>query len=153
MTASRVQNHQLAELYEQDFCQWAEEMAQRLREGHFDVLDVEHLIEEIEDMSWSQKRLLLRNLRIVLLHLLKYQYQPERRSPSWLSSITEHRIRIAEALEDSPSLRTYLLENVEKSYQRARTQAAIETELPPKTFPDTSPFSIEDVFNEEWLPD
>lgn len=153
MTSSQAQNHQLAELYEQDFCQWADVIAQRLREGRFDALDVEHLIEEIEDMSWSQKRVLLRNLRIVLLHLLKYRYQPEQRSQSWRSSIIEHRIRIAEAFEDSPSLQAYLLENVEKSYQRARTQAAMETELPLKTFPDATPFSIENVLNEEWLPD
>ena len=153
MTSSQAQNHQLAELYEQDFCQWADAIAQRLREGRFDALDVEHLIEEIEDMSWSQKRVLLRNLRIVLLHLLKYRYQPEQRSQSWRSSIIEHRIRMTELFEDSPSLRAYLLESFEKSYQKARKQATVETELPLKTFPDISPFSVEDVLNEDWLPD
>jgi hypothetical protein len=153
MTPAQVRQAQLSELYEQDFCQWAEQMAQLLREGNFAELDLDNLIEEVEDMSSSQKRALLSNLRVLLMHLLKYRYQPEKRSPSWRNSIIEHRLRIQEAFEDSPSLKPHFLENFDKVYQKARKQAALETELPIQTFPDDCPFAWELVLDDDWMPE
>jgi len=151
MTLSRSQT-ETSKLYDRDFCLWAEEMAKLLREGKFTEIDLEHLIEEVEDMSGSQKRALLSNLRVLLMHLLKYKYQPEKRSKSWRSTIIEHRIRLEEAFEESPSLKEYFPEIFDKAYQKAKKQAAQETELPLNTFPDESPFTPEQTLDEDFLP-
>jgi hypothetical protein len=153
MASTQVPKSQLAELYQQDFCLWAEQTAQRLKEGNFSVLDLASLIEEVEDISGSQKQALLSNLRVLLMHLLKHQYQPDKRSPSWCSTIIEHRLGLANAFEESPSLKTYFLENFDKTYQKARMQAALETELPLATFPQHCPFNADLVLNLDWLPD
>ena len=153
MTPAQVQQNQLKELYESDFCLWAEHMAQLLRQGKFAQLDLNNLIEEVEDMSGSQKRALLSNLRVLLLHLLKYKYQPNKRTQSWRSSIIEHRLHIQEAFEESPSLKPYFLENFDKAYQKARKQASLETELPIQTFPQECPFPMESVLADEWMPE
>ena len=153
MTPAQVQQNQLKELYERDFCRWAEQMARLLREGKFVELDLDNLIEEVEDMSGSQKRALLSNLRVLLLHLLKYKYQPTKRTQSWRSSIIEHRLRIQENFEESPSLKLYFSENFDKAYQKIRKQAALETELPIQTFPQECPFPKESVLADEWMPE
>ncbi|PZO43979.1 MAG: DUF29 domain-containing protein [Shackletoniella antarctica] len=153
MTSSPTVPDGLAELYEQDFCLWAEATALLLKDGRFSALDLAHLIEEIEDMSGSQKRAVFSNLRVLLLHLLKYKYQADKRSQSWLSTIVEHRLRIEDDLDASPSLKAYLRGNVPKAYQKARKQAAIETGLPMDTFPKQCPFTQADVVNLDWLPD
>ncbi|MBE9111491.1 DUF29 domain-containing protein [Nodosilinea sp. LEGE 07298] len=153
MTTSSASTAKLSELYEQDFCLWAEEIALLLKTGHFSALDLAHLIDEVEDMSSSQKRALLSNLRVLLLHLLKYHYQPEKRSSSWLSTIVEHRLRLEDDLEESPSLKVYCQENFPRAYQKARRQAAVETGLSLATFPEQCPFAQEDVLNTVWLPE
>jgi hypothetical protein len=151
MTPAQVQQNQLKELYESDFCLWAEHMAQLLRQGKFAQLDLDNLIEEVEDMSGSQKRALLSNLRVLPLHLLRYKFQPNKRTQSWRSSIIEHRLCIQEAFEESPSLKPYFLENFDKAYQKARKQASLETELPIQTFPQECPFPMESVLADEWM--
>jgi inactivated superfamily I helicase len=153
VASTQVPKSQLAELYQQDYCLWAEQTAQRLKEGDFSVLDLASLIEEVEGMSGSQKRALLSNLRVLLMHLLKYQYQPEQRLPSWRSTIIEHRLRLADAFEESPSLKAYFLDNFDKTYQKTRKQAALETELLLATFPQHYPFSADLVLNLDWLPE
>ncbi|MEM6839327.1 MAG: DUF29 domain-containing protein [Cyanobacteria bacterium P01_C01_bin.120] len=153
MASPQVPQTQLSELYQRDFCQWAEKMAALLRTGDFAQLDLDNLIEEVEDLSGSQKRGLLSNLRVLLMHLLKYQYQPDKRSPSWRSSIIEHRLRLQELLEESPSLKAFLAENFDKAYQKARKQAALETDLPIQIFPQVCLFSQMDVLHEDWLPE
>jgi hypothetical protein len=152
MTVSQSET-QTFNLYDRDFCLWAEETAKLLREGKLSEIDLEHLIEEVEDMSGSQKRALLSNLRVLLMHLLKYKYQPEKRSKSWRSTIIEHRIRLEEAFEESPSLKEYFAEIFDKAYQKARKQAAQETELPLNIFPSKSPFTPEQTLDEDFLPE
>ncbi|MFB2967973.1 DUF29 domain-containing protein [Aerosakkonema sp. BLCC-F183] len=152
MTVSQPEN-QTANLYDRDFCLWAEETAKLLQAGKFGQIDLEHLIEEVEDMSGSQKRALLSNLRVLLMHLLKYKYQSEKRSKSWRHTIVEHRIRLEDAFEESPSLREYCLEIFDKAYQKARKQAAEETELPLDTFPRESPFTPAQILDEDFFPD
>ena len=94
-------------LYDTDFYLWIKTTAQLLEEEQFSEIDLANLIEEIKDMGKQQKTSLKSNLIIVLMHLLKYKYQREKRSRSWLLTIFEHRRRIKEALEDSPSLNNY----------------------------------------------
>jgi len=152
MTVSQSET-QTSKLYDRDFCLWAEKTAKLLREGKFSELDMENLIEEVEDMSKRYKDALKSNLRILLMHLLKYKYQPTKRSQSWLSTIREHRTRLEEAFEDSPSLKPYFKEVFDKCYQKASKLAADETNLPLETFPSESPFTPDECLDEYFLPE
>jgi hypothetical protein len=140
-------------LYERDFNLWVEEQVRLLRAGRLQQLDVVHLIDEIEDLGIHEKKAVQSNLVIVLKHLLKYQYQPRRRSRSWLSSIAEHRRRLRNDLATSPSLRPYARECFEQCYQDGRHQALIETNLSPGELPEAPPYSLEQALDPEFLPD
>jgi hypothetical protein len=140
-------------LYERDFCLWVEEQVRLLKEGRLQQLDVLNLIDEIEDLGIHEKKAVQSNLVVVLKHLLKYQYQPRRRSRSWLSSIDEHRRRLRNDFAISPSLRPYAREQFEKCYQDGRRQALIETGLAPDALPIAPPYSLEQTLDPEFLPD
>ena len=141
------------QLYEQDFCLWIETTANLLKEGQFSQVDIENLVEEIETMGRSEKNALKSNLIIVFLHLLKWQYQPNKRSRSWKSSIFEHRRRLSEAFKNSPSLKPFFANIFAESYQYGRKQASIETGLSLAALPKESPFTIEEILDEDFLPD
>lgn len=135
-----------------DFNTWTDQTAQLLRAGRWAEVDIEHLIEEIEDLGKRDRWAITSQLIRLLLHLLKWQYQPERRTDSWLDSITDARIQIELALEDSPSLNNYLAEQVETSYQKALRQAVRQTSLDMVRFPQSCPYLLEQVLDESWLP-
>ncbi|MFN6571327.1 DUF29 domain-containing protein [Dendronalium sp. ChiSLP03b] len=139
--------------YQADFNLWIKHTAQLLRSHHWQEIDLEHLIEEVEDLGKSEKRGIASQLTRLLLHLLKWQYQPQRRSDSWLDSITDARTQIELTIQDSPSLKNYPTEQLEESYQRARRQAAKQTELQISVFPEDCPYSLELVLDEDWLPE
>ena len=138
--------------YETDFYQWTQQQADLLRQGALSALDIENLIEEIESMGKRDRRAIGSYLRNVIMHLLKWQYQPQRRGTSWRSSIYNGRDQIEELLEENPSLRAQLGVIVEKSYPNARRLAANETGLPLSTFPDVCPFTVEQITG-DWWPD
>ena len=140
-------------LYEQDFCLWLENTAQLLKNGRLSELDIPNLIEEIEAMGRSEKRAVYSNLKVLLQHLLKYRYQPEKRSKSWKATIREHRQRIKRLFKDSPSLKNYFREIITESYQDASKLAADETGLAVDTFPVELPFTVEEILDAEYLPD
>lgn len=127
--------------YDEDFCRWAEAQAALLRAGRFDDLDIENLAEEIDLMSGRDRDAIESNLVVLLKHLLKYRYQPERRSGSWTSRIIEHRRRVISAMDNSPSLRRHLVDRYQPCYRSAREQAAAETGLPLSSLPK-DPISI-----------
>lgn len=135
----------LQQLYQSDYYQWLMKTADQLRYHQFNSLDWENLLAEIEDMGRSEKRSLRSNLRILLMHLLKRNYQPEKATRSWDLTIVEHRKRIEDTLQDSPSLKPYLNEIFEKCYQDAVDLAAAETGLSPETFPNECPFTLEAI--------
>jgi Domain of unknown function DUF29 len=139
-------------LYETDYLQWLETTVDRLRNQNYAAVDWENLIEEIEDMGRSERRRLESNLIIVLLHLLKWQYQPTHRSGSWESSIIEHRRRIRKAIKESPSLQPYLKTILEECYTEAVKQARAETSLPVTIFPAECPYDLTAVMDDEFLP-
>ena len=126
-------------LYEQDFYAWIEEQVGALRSGQTHRLDMENLAEEMEDMGRSQRRAVKSALIIVLSHLLKYRYQPDRRTNSWRATIREHRRRVRDELADSPSLRPYSERILDDCYQDAREAAADESGLPIAAFPAVCP--------------
>jgi hypothetical protein len=141
-------------LYEQDYYLWLEATANLLREGQLSALDVANLLEEIEDMGRSEKRAVYSNLKILLMHLLKYRYQSGKRSNSWLVTIVEHRQRLKKALKESPSLQSYFNEIFnDECYQDARELAAAETGLAIDVFPVEPPFSLDETLNSNYLPD
>ncbi len=141
-----------ANLYDRDYYLWLSHTANLIKEGKFDEVDAANLIEEIEDMGRSEKKAVKSNLIVVLLHLLKYKYQPEKRTNSWKASIREHRRRLRDDFRVSPSLKRYMTEVFDECYQDGREQAADETGLPLDTFPTESPFTPDLVLNPDYLP-
>lgn len=140
-------------LYDIDYWQWIEKTVEQLRNRDYTNVDWQNLIEEIEDMGRSEKRSLESNLIVVLLHLLKWQYQSDRRSGSWEASIIEHRRRINKALKESPSVKPYLEEILAECYAEALKQAKAETGLPLETFPTNCPYELTEIRDDEFLPE
>jgi hypothetical protein len=116
-------------------------------------IDVENLIEEVEDWGKSERRSITSQLTRLLLHLLKWHYQPQRRSDSWLDSMTDTRMQIALSIKDSPSLQSYPAEQLEACYQLARCYAAKQTGRSSSLFPSACPYPLAQVLDEDWLPE
>lgn len=142
----------VAKLYDKDLFAWANINAQLLREKRFDQLDMTNLIEEIEDMAKSEQRSMYSHLLNLLMHLLKWEFQPQFQGNSWRASIRNARKAIKELIEDSPSLRTAPAEQLAKKYADARDLAADETGIDVKAFPVVCPYTIAQVLDENWLP-
>ena len=140
-----IQAQAPATTYEADFYTWTQEQGARLRAGRLDSLDRENLAEEIESLGRSQFHTLTSALRIVLMHMLKFDHQPSRRTRSWAISIASHRKNAADELKDSPGLKSRLGEAIDRAYRRARFEAADETGLPLKRFPETCPYTLNDI--------
>ena len=140
------------ETYLTDFNSWIDQTTQLLRDRRWHEIDVAHLIEEIQDLGKSEQRAIASQLTRLLLHLLKWQYQLQRRSDSWLDSITDARTQIELAIEDSPSLKNYPAVQLSESYKRARRQAVKQTNLQTSTFPEECPYTLAQVLDEDWLP-
>jgi Domain of unknown function DUF29 len=139
-------------LYDNDVYAWANHSAQMLKEGRFDELDIAHLVEEIEDMAKSEQRSLHSYFKLLLMHLLKWQFQPQFRSNSWESSIVNARVEIEQLIKDSPSLRPTLDAVNQDAYAGARKVAAVETKLAIQTFPANNPYALAHVLDDSWLP-
>jgi len=138
--------------YETDFYQWTQQQADLLRQGQFNRvdLDLENIAEEIESMGRGQTHSLGSYLHNVIMHLLKWRYQPERRGTSWRLSIFNGRHQIQRLLKDSPSLNPKVLTLIADEYRQARQIAALETGLPLTTFPDQCPFTVEQITGDYW---
>ena len=139
--------------YHQDFHAWTQQQAQLLRQGQMTAADWEHIAEEIETLGVSERRELESRLRILLLHLLKWQYQPMARSSSWIGSIDEQRDQLDTLLRQSPSLRRLVPDYLSEVYPKARRGAARETDLTQTVFPDCCPYTEEQVLDAEFWPD
>jgi hypothetical protein len=139
--------------YEEDLYAWSLEQIALLRARRADRLDWDHLAEEIEWMVGRDRRELKNRLRIVLLHLLKWQGQPGKRGTSWRKSLRTQRGHIRDLLQESPSLRRLVPELVREAFRDALKDAADETGLPPDRFPSDCPYAPDDVLSEEYLPD
>jgi hypothetical protein len=138
--------------YEDDLFAWTQEQAALLRAHAHDGLDWENLAEEIESMGRRDRRELKSRIRVILLHLLKWQAQPDLRGPSWRSTLRTQRREIRDLLQQSPSLRREVPDMVRDAYGDAVKVAVDETELPAKTFPKTCPYEPDEVLDEDHLP-
>ena len=142
-------------LYTQDFYAWTQEQAARLEARQFDALDIVNLVDEVISLGASERRALGSHLIILVLHLLKWRYQPDGRltSHSWSDSIRNARIQIDLLVETSPSLRPLLPEILTRYYPKARRLAADETHLALVTFPEACPWSIERLLDYDFFPE
>lgn len=136
-------------IYEQDFYLWLKEQAQALQESRYSDLDIGNLVEELEALGRTEKNAVLSHLRVLLIHLLKWQYQPDRRTSSWISTINTQRHDLDLLL--TATLKQHLEQNFESTYAKARRDAARETSLPLETFPHQCPFSVIDVLDEDFF--
>jgi hypothetical protein len=139
--------------YDDDFYAWTQEQAAHIREGVWAEVDLMHVAEEIESLGISDEHAITRQLQRLLLHLLKWQYQPTRRTPSWRRSILQARDAIHDRIDRSPSLRAYPLQRLPLAYRRARRDAAGDTGLPLATFPDTCPWRVERILDDDFWPE
>lgn len=139
--------------YNQDIIEWSREQAALLRSGQFSKLDIEHLAEEIEDVGKSEQRELENRMAVLLAHLMKWKYQPDRRSSSWERTIREQRKGITHRLAKTPSLKADLRDSEwwEGVWSDAVITAMKETDV--DCFPEACPWKPEDVNNSEFWPE
>jgi hypothetical protein len=138
--------------YETDFYAWANEQAKLLRSGNLAQADIENIAEEIESMGRSEKRELVNRLTILLLHLLKWQYQPGKRGSSWETSIKIQRIKTLSNIKDNPSLKASITVSMSAAYKIATLEAADEIGLQKSTFPTVSPYTFEQMMDDDFWP-
>ncbi len=138
--------------YETDFYQWTQQQADLLRQGQFNRIDLDfgNIAEEIESMGRGQTHSLSSYLHNVIMHLLKWRYQPGRRGTSWRLSISNGRHQIDRLLRDSPSLKSKVATIIADEYSHAQQVASLETGLPLSTFPDQCPFTVEQITSDYW---
>jgi hypothetical protein len=138
--------------YETDFYAWTREQVTLLREQKWEQIDRENLIEEIAALGKQQRQELRNRLSILVAHLLKWFYQPQRRSRSWLATIRVQRRDLWRLLKDNPSLQSYLEEALLEAYANARDLAMAETDLPAATFPQNCPYQLTEILSESFYP-
>lgn len=139
-------------LYERDFYAWTIETARLLKEKAFNQIDIDHLREEIESMGASERRELQSRLEVLIMHLLKWEYQPDRQGKSWLCTIKEQRTRIKDHLNDNPSLKPRLNEILAKAYSYAVISCSKETDLEESAFPESLPYTLDQLLDDNYLP-
>ena len=142
-----------AELYEQDFFEWTQSTADLIRAGKWYDLDRETLAEEVESLGKRDRRELASRVQTILMHLLKWYSQPEARSGSWRGTIRTTRREIAAVLADSPSLRQQVPHLLPSAYGEACLDASDETGLPLAAFPQTCPWTPEQVLDTDFWPE
>lgn len=139
-------------LYEKDFYAWTQEQAKFIKERTLDKLDLTHLFEEIESMGAKEKSELKNRLAQLMMHLLKWKYQPARQSRSWQNTIYDQREELQDLLSDNPSLKSKIDEYFIKSYKKAVREAVSETGLDDSLFPKDCEWSITEILSDNFLP-
>jgi hypothetical protein len=140
-------------LYETDFYGWTLEQSKLLREGDFKHLDIPNLAEEIESLGKQQRQELRNRLSILIGHLLKWDYQPDKRSKRWRVTIQIQRREIEDLLGDNPSLKSYLSEAIPKGYQAGVDLVRLETPLDYEDLPKTCPYTSGQLFDSDFPTD
>jgi Domain of unknown function DUF29 len=140
-------------LYDRDFHQWTQVMAEALRSRDWAGLDVENLIDEVESLGRQQRQELRNRLGILLGHLLKWQFQPTLRSKSWKLTLREQRAQIRFLLKDNPSLKPYLEEAMEDGYTLGQLLVAKETPLELEDLPEVCPYGLDDAIDDSFFPE
>ena len=140
-------------LYEADTYAWSMQQAALLRAGRLSEADIENIAEEIESVGKSEKRELESRLKVLLMHLLQWQFQPERRGGSWRATVDTQRVELADHLKDNPSLASQMPEAISRAYRIALIEASGQTGLRRKTFPQTCPWAFAQFMDADFWPD
>ena len=138
--------------YDEDFFLWTQRQAALIRAGQFDLVDWENVALEIGALGGRERRELGTRLKILTMHLLKWQFQPQRRSKSWRGTINDQRDEIEQLLEEDPSLRREIEALIGKRYRIARANAAAETGLALRTFPSRCPYAADQILDDTYFP-
>lgn len=139
-------------LYETDFYAWSQQQASLLRDRRWQQIDLQNLAEEIESWGKQQRQELRNRLSLIIGHLLKWEYQSQSRSRSWLATLRIQRLDTAELLQDNPSLKPDLETVLNKAYLRGVELAVRETDLPSRTFPPQCPYSLAEILDAGFYP-
>jgi hypothetical protein len=139
--------------YEDDFYLWCFEQAELLRQKRFAEVDLPNVIEELESMGRSDRNALTSSYRLLIAHLLKHQFQPARRSRSWVITIVRERSNIELQEKRNPSLKADAGVIARDAYPGARKEASVETGLPKDAFPAECPYTLEQLRSEDWMPE
>ena len=90
------------ELYQEDFHVWTQRQAELLRARRYDELDLEHLIEEVEDLGAAAKKSVRSRARTIIEHLLKLQHSPAvDPRPGWRDTVRGQRDDLLDDLTPS----------------------------------------------------
>src|SRR5216684_2924563 len=133
--------------YEEDFYAWTVEQSRLLRSGELSAVDAVNIAEEIESMGRSDRRELKSRLVVLVMHLLKWRHQPGAQSRRWSATIEEQRLQIEGVLAESPSLRPSAAVMLAEAHAIARARAIAETGLADEVFPETCPFTADEVLS------
>ncbi|AFZ00921.1 DUF29 domain-containing protein [Calothrix sp. PCC 6303] len=139
-------------LYETDFYGWTQQQVDLIRKQQWNQIEWQNVIEEIESLGKQQRQELRNRLSVLVGHLLKWQFQPQCRSRSWLATLRIQRRDTLRLLQDNPSLKSYLDDGLVEAYENARDLAMGETDLPEETFPLECPYDLEDIFSNSFYP-
>jgi len=138
-------------LYDTDFVEWTAHVAGMLRQGRLDEADLEHIAEEIEDLGRSERSAVASQLHRMLMHLVKQRIQPEKSGSGWRRSIAEGRAEVEFKLEDSPSLRRYAEQNLERIWRKAVKNSLFETGQSARRkdldIPAHCPYTLDDLLD------
>jgi hypothetical protein len=140
-------------LYNSDLYAWSLEQARLLREGRLGEIDAENIAEEILDVGRTEYDKLESALRVLLMHMLKWDYQPDRRTRSWENTIREQRYRAERQLRENPSLKPRLDDAVREGYRSARLEASSETDMDLDRFPESCPYGWEEIIGRQFVRD
>ena len=148
----KVETRKAETQYNADFFRWTQDTAELIQQRRFDELDLEHLAEEIQDMGLRDHREVRSRFIVLVMHLLKWQLQPERRgNSSWLATIGEQRRELNLVLEDSPSLRRVPKEQLPVIYRTVVEGAIREAQLSPTLFPSDCPYTADQILDDAFF--
>jgi hypothetical protein len=152
MAEPKTAEHPISDLYDLDFHAWVEENLALLRQGRLAQVDLAHLADELEDMGRREQRELTSRLGVLVAHLLQWQHQPDRRSASWINTVSEQRLQLEGLLEQSPSLRRELPARIERACRYGVKVAAKESGYPQSHFPTDCPYGETQILDPDFWP-
>jgi hypothetical protein len=141
-------------LYERDYYTWALQQARALKEHRVEELDWENLADEVEGLAKTERRELRSRLKVLLEHLIKWQFEPQRRSRSWRTTVSVQRLEIREHLDENPGLKPSVAEVLAQAYKAARLEVTgrFLRRSDPQP-PDSCPWTLEQVMDEQLWPE
>lgn len=143
----------MTKTYDADYYSWTREQADALKRRSANELDWDRLAEELNSLGTSEEKELGSRYVVLLTHLLKWIYQPERRSRSWRNTITTQRRALAKHLRRNPGLKSVEVDEYLDAYAEARLEASSETDLEVDVFPEATPFTMDQAKDEAWMPE